>query len=117
MPRALMAIPKASEKLTVRFIKPMPPMAMTASQNGAVVRTAGPKVAVVWGHRREIHPEQSIYNRVLDLDWIYAPGPTLFCGGDALFRRSVLTATNGFDASSSSLKKRPCSSLVFNVEK
>jgi len=56
-----------------------------------------PDVAVIWGHRRELHPEASIYNRVLDLDWIYAPGPTLFCGGDALFRRSVLTATNGFD--------------------
>jgi glycosyltransferase involved in cell wall biosynthesis len=58
---------------------------------------ASPKTAVVWGHRREIHPEQSIYNRVLDLDWIYAPGPTLFCGGDALFRQSVLRETNGFD--------------------
>jgi cellulose synthase/poly-beta-1,6-N-acetylglucosamine synthase-like glycosyltransferase len=53
--------------------------------------------AVVWGHRREIHPEQSIYNRVLDLDWIYAPGHTLYCGGDALFRHSILAATNGFD--------------------
>ena len=54
-------------------------------------------IAIVWGHRREIHPEHSRYNRVLDLDWIYAPGPTLYCGGDALFRRSVLDATNGFD--------------------
>jgi glycosyltransferase involved in cell wall biosynthesis len=58
---------------------------------------AAPEVAVVWGHRREIHPEQSIYNRVLDLDWIYAPGFTLYCGGDALFRRSVLEETGGFD--------------------
>ncbi len=58
---------------------------------------AGPKVAVVWGHRREIHPEQSIYNRVLDLDWIYAPGFTLYCGGDALFRQSTLAQTGGFD--------------------
>jgi cellulose synthase/poly-beta-1,6-N-acetylglucosamine synthase-like glycosyltransferase len=54
-------------------------------------------IAIVWGHRREIHPEHSLYNRVLDLDWIYAPGPTLYCGGDALFRRNVLDATNGFD--------------------
>ena len=58
---------------------------------------AGPKVAVVWGHRREIHPEQSVYNRVLDLDWIYAPGFTLYCGGDALFRQSILAQTGGFD--------------------
>jgi glycosyltransferase involved in cell wall biosynthesis len=54
-------------------------------------------VAVVWGHRRELYPERSLYNRVLDLDWIYAAGPATFCGGDALFRRSVLEATGGFD--------------------
>ncbi len=54
-------------------------------------------VAVVWGHRRESHPGASIYNRVLDLDWMYQPGWTPFCGGDALFRRSALEAANGFD--------------------
>jgi glycosyltransferase involved in cell wall biosynthesis len=56
-----------------------------------------PRVAVVWGHRRELHPERSVYNRVLDLDWIYAPGLAPFCGGDALFRRDVLVETGGFD--------------------
>ena len=56
-----------------------------------------PTVAVVWGHRRELHPERSLYNRVLDLDWVYAPGDTAFCGGDALVRRDVLEATGGFD--------------------
>jgi len=56
-----------------------------------------PEVAVVWGHRRELHPEHSLYNRVLDLDWVYAPGDTAFCGGDALFRRDALEATGGFD--------------------
>jgi glycosyltransferase involved in cell wall biosynthesis len=54
-------------------------------------------IAIVWGHRRELYPQRSIYNRVLDLDWIYAPGFTSFCGGDALFRRSVLESTGGFD--------------------
>ena len=54
-------------------------------------------VAVIWGHRREIHPDRSVYNRVLDLDWVYAPGDTPFCGGDALFRREVLETTDGFD--------------------
>jgi len=58
-----------------------------------------PKVAVVWGHRREIHPEQSLFNRVLDLDWIYPPGPSEFCGGDAIMRRTVLEQVDGFDAS------------------
>lgn len=58
---------------------------------------ADERIAAVWGHRREIHPESSIYNRVLDLDWIYAPGETEFCGGDALMRRSALEQVDGFD--------------------
>lgn len=57
---------------------------------------AQPEVKVVWGHRRELCPHGSVYNRVLDLDWIYPPGPAAFCGGDALFRRSTLLATGGF---------------------
>ena len=56
-----------------------------------------PTVAVVWGHRREVDPRHSLYNRVLDLDWVYVSGFTEFCGGDALFRREVLEATGGFD--------------------
>ncbi len=56
-----------------------------------------PKTAVVWGHRRELHPDQSVFNRVLDLDWIYAPGIVEFCGGDALMRRAVLEQVGGFD--------------------
>jgi glycosyltransferase involved in cell wall biosynthesis len=55
------------------------------------------EVAVVWGHRRELYPERSLYNRVLDLDWIYLPGLTPFCGGDALFRRTALEETGGFE--------------------
>ncbi len=55
-----------------------------------------PGVAVVWGHRREISPEHSLYNRVLDLDWIYPPGVSEFCGGDALMRRDVLEQVGGF---------------------
>ena len=58
---------------------------------------ADPNVAVIWGHRRELFPRASLYNRVLDLDWIYPPGESQFCGGDALFCRSVLEQTGGFD--------------------
>jgi cellulose synthase/poly-beta-1,6-N-acetylglucosamine synthase-like glycosyltransferase len=58
---------------------------------------AVPEIAVVWGHRRELHPERSLYNRTLDLDWIYLAGPTMYCGGDALFRRNLLIETGGFD--------------------
>jgi glycosyltransferase involved in cell wall biosynthesis len=60
---------------------------------------SSPTTAVVWGHRRELAPGDSIFNRVLDLDWIYAPGTTDFCGGDALFRRSVLLQSGGYNDS------------------
>jgi cellulose synthase/poly-beta-1,6-N-acetylglucosamine synthase-like glycosyltransferase len=56
------------------------------------------RIAAVWGHRREIHTERSIYNRVLDLDWIYAPGDTEFCGGDVLMRRRALEEVEGYDS-------------------
>jgi GT2 family glycosyltransferase len=56
-------------------------------------------IAAVWGHRREQHPEHSIYNRVLDLDWIYPAGDTDFCGGDVLMRRSALLEAEGYDPS------------------
>ena len=58
---------------------------------------ADDSVAVVWGHRRETFATGSLYNRGLDLDWVYAPGEALFCGGDALFRRDALERTGGFD--------------------
>ncbi|UCF35403.1 MAG: glycosyltransferase [Acidobacteriota bacterium] len=58
---------------------------------------ADSRLAIVWGHRREIAPENSIYNRVLDFDWVYPPGYTEFCGGDALMRRRVLEEVGGFD--------------------
>jgi glycosyltransferase involved in cell wall biosynthesis len=58
-----------------------------------------PKNAAVWGHRREVCPCLSLYVRVLDLDWVYKPGETLFFGGDVLVRRSALEAVTGFDES------------------
>ena len=63
----------------------------------ALPHFAVPAHAVLWGHRRELHPQASVYNRVLDLDWIYPPGLTRFCGGDALFRTEILVQTQGFD--------------------
>jgi cellulose synthase/poly-beta-1,6-N-acetylglucosamine synthase-like glycosyltransferase len=58
---------------------------------------ADPNVAVVCGQRREIRPERSIYNRVLDLDWVSPAGDSLYCGGDSLMRREILERVNGFN--------------------
>lgn len=66
--------------------------------NNSLGEFEDPKVAIVWGHRREMYPENTLYNRVLDLDWIYPPGPSEFCGGDALMRKAVLEEVNGYDA-------------------
>lgn len=63
----------------------------------ALAAMAEPAVCAVWGHRREAHPGRSIYNRVLDLDWVHRPGRTLYFGGDALVRREALEAVGGFD--------------------
>ena len=55
------------------------------------------RICAVWGHRRELTPGQSLYNRVLDLDWVYRPGFTDACGGDVLMRRAALAEAGGFD--------------------
>jgi glycosyltransferase involved in cell wall biosynthesis len=62
----------------------------------AVLRADRQRVAV-WGHRRESNPAQSIYTRVLDLDWVFAPGLVDYFGGDALVRRQALADVGGFD--------------------
>jgi hypothetical protein len=51
----------------------------------------------VWGHRRELAPGQSVYTRVLDLDWVYPVGDALYFGGDVLVRRDALADVDGFD--------------------
>jgi cellulose synthase/poly-beta-1,6-N-acetylglucosamine synthase-like glycosyltransferase len=62
------------------------------------LRNAGEAtVCAVWGHRREIAPTANFFHRVLDLDWVYAPGFTPFCGGDALVRRAALERVDGFN--------------------
>ncbi len=56
-----------------------------------------PAIAAVWGHRRESAPQASVYNRLLDLDWIYPPGWTEFFGGDVLIRRDALASVKGYN--------------------
>jgi cellulose synthase/poly-beta-1,6-N-acetylglucosamine synthase-like glycosyltransferase len=62
----------------------------------AALRQRG-DVAAVCGHRREIDPNQSIYTRVFDLDWIFPLGEDIFFGGDVLIRRAALEAVGGYD--------------------
>jgi GT2 family glycosyltransferase len=58
--------------------------------------TRHPLVAVVCGRRRELFPENSIYNRLCDQEWDTPVGRTTSCGGDALMRVPAFQEAGGF---------------------
>lgn len=58
---------------------------------------SNPVVAVACGRRREIAPEASVYNRLIDQEWNTPIGQTRSCGGDALMRASAFAEVGGFD--------------------
>ncbi len=60
---------------------------------------AAPGVGVVCGRRRERHPERSVYNHLIDIEWDTPIGEALACGGDALCRAEAIAAVGGFDPS------------------
>ena len=52
-----------------------------------------------WGMRRELHPGQSVYNLLCDIEWRgYALGETQYFGGDVLLRVKALRAVQGYRA-------------------
>lgn len=53
-------------------------------------------VAVVCGRRRERYPEDSVYNRLCDLEWDTPVGEAAACGGDALMRAEAFEAAGQF---------------------
>lgn len=58
---------------------------------------AEPTLALVFGRRRERHPERSLYNALCDDEWNVPVGVANGVGGDALFRVSALRAVNFYD--------------------
>lgn len=57
------------------------------------------EAAVVCGRRRERFPNQSIYNKLCDIEWDTPVGPAKACGGDAMFRIAPLLQVGGYDES------------------
>ena len=60
--------------------------------------SAHPQVAVVCGRRREIYPQASVYNALIDAEWDTPVGEALACGGDALMRVAALREVGGYRA-------------------
>lgn len=53
-------------------------------------------VAVVAGHRRERHPQRSVYNWLCAREWEQPAGEARACGGDAMMRIGALQSVGGF---------------------
>jgi GT2 family glycosyltransferase len=58
-----------------------------------------PEIAVVCGRRREKAPNESIYNRICDIEWNTPVGEASACGGDSLMRISAFEQVGGFSNS------------------
>jgi GT2 family glycosyltransferase len=54
------------------------------------------EIAAVFGRRREIHPEASVYNALCDIEWNTPIGESRACGGDVLIRADALTSIGGY---------------------
>ena len=59
---------------------------------------AEPGLALVFGRRRERHPERSIYNALCDQEWNVPVGEAAGVGGDALFRVAALRQVHFYNA-------------------
>jgi len=54
------------------------------------------KYAVVCGRRRERFPDNSIYNKLCDIEWNTPIGDAMACGGDALIRVNAFNQVGGY---------------------
>ena len=56
-----------------------------------------PEMVVVCGRRKEEFPNDSIYNRLCDIEWDTPIGEAKACGGDAMMRVSAFKSVGGFN--------------------
>ena len=55
-------------------------------------------VVAVWGRRRELHPDRSLYNQMCDVEWGQEPpGDTLVFGGDVMVRTRAVREIGGYN--------------------
>jgi glycosyltransferase involved in cell wall biosynthesis len=60
--------------------------------------TSEPRLAAVFGRRRERFPEASLYNQQCDDEWNVPIGLVPSCGGDVLFRMAALAEVGDYQA-------------------
>ena len=58
-----------------------------------------PDVAVVFGRRRERNRDQTVYNRLADLEWDAPVGEVKACGGDAVILVEAFQCVGGYNPS------------------
>lgn len=63
----------------------------------SAVKEFRPDIGAVAGNRKEMHPEQSVYNWLGSLEWNGGPGDSESFGGDVMVRRQVLEDSGGYD--------------------
>lgn len=59
--------------------------------------SADPRLGLVTGWRRELHPDNSIYNALCDVEWHRPAGQIKACGGDMMVRAAAFDDVAGFD--------------------
>lgn len=59
---------------------------------------ADPGLGIVFGRRRERHPDASIYNALCNDEWNVPIGEAQACGGDIMARVDAIRAIGGYDA-------------------
>ena len=66
-------------------------------EKGAGFLDDHPDVAIVWGLRRERHPEKSLYNMLCDIEWRDFPsGDVNGCDGDIVARVAAIKQVKGY---------------------
>lgn len=65
---------------------------------GAAAMAADARLGVVCGRTREQHPEASVYNRLIDLEWDGPLGDVSACTGNAMIRVEALRQVGWFRA-------------------
>lgn len=65
-------------------------------ETATAVLAERPDAAIVCGRLKERHPENSIYNRLCDVEWNIPTGDVKACGGIAMVRASAFAQAGGF---------------------